>query len=88
MQEQEKSFEASFSTLVLSIASTAAMNLGLSPNPVSGKTEKNLGMAKYNIDLLALLKEKTKSNLSEDEGKMLDQVLADLQMQFVQQKNS
>jgi hypothetical protein len=77
--------EASFSTLVLSIGSSAAMALGLAPNPATGKTEKNSEVAKFNIDLLTVLREKTKNNLTEDEKKFLDFMLSDLQLRFVEQ---
>jgi len=79
-----ESLEASFSTLVLSIGSSAAMALGLSPNPASGEMEKDLKMARFNIDLLGVLQEKTKGNLNEDEKKFIDFMINDLQMRFVQ----
>ncbi len=78
-----ESLEASFSTLVLSIGSSAAMALGLAPNPVSGKIEKDLQLARFNIDLLCMLKEKTNGNLNSDEKKFVDSICADLQMKFV-----
>ncbi len=84
--DQNKQMEANFSTLILSIASSAAICLGLSPHPQSQKIEKDLTMARFNIDLLALLKEKTKNNLSPDEQGFLETVLNDLQMKFVQAK--
>jgi hypothetical protein len=76
-------FEASFSTLVLSLASHAAMALGLEPHPSTGESQIELPMARFNIDLLIMLKDKTKSNLTTDEQKFLDAILGDLQMQFV-----
>lgn len=79
-----KQFEASISTLVLSIASHAAMALGLEPHPQTGKTEQDLPMARFNIDLLMMMKDKTKNNLTADEQKFLDSCLQDLQLQFVQ----
>ncbi len=79
-----KNLEANFSTLILSIGSSAAMSLGLAPNPNTGKTEKNLEVARFNIDLLRMLREKTAKNLSDDEQKFLDSVTSDLQMKFVQ----
>lgn len=76
--------QASFSTLAMSIASSAAMSLGLAPNPHTGQMEKDRDMARFNIDLLIMLKEKTKGNLADDEQKFLDGVIADLQVRFVQ----
>lgn len=78
--------EASFSTLVMSIGSSAAMSLGLAPNPATGKTEKNPDMAKFNIDLLEMLKQKTDKNLSKEEADFLNHLLHDLKMKFVQDK--
>ncbi len=75
--------EANFSTLVLSIASSAAMALGLAPNPASGKIEKNAEMARFNIDLLRMLRDKTKGNLTADEQKFIESVVTDLQMKFI-----
>lgn len=85
-EKSEGSMEANFSTLALSIASSAAMSLGLAPNPASGKVEKDREMAKFNIDLLRMLRDKTKGNLNEDETKFLESVLNDLQIKYVQAK--
>lgn len=78
--------EASFSILTMSLASSAAMALGLAPNPHDGKTEKDKDMAKFNIDLLVMLKDKTKGNLTADEQRFIDSVVTDLQMKFVNEK--
>ena len=59
------------------------MALGLEKNPQSAKYEKDLNLARFNIDMLKLLKDKTKNNLSVDEQKFLDSVLSDLQLKFV-----
>ena len=80
---KEKKLEANFSTLVLSIGSSAAMALGLAPNPVTGKIEEDLQVARFNIDLLRMLKDKTNGNLTPDEKKFIDSICADLQMKFV-----
>ena len=76
-----------FSMLVMSIASSAAMALGLAPNPQTGKTETDRGMARFNIDLLIMLKEKTKGQLTKDEEQLLEHIVSDLQLKFVQQKS-
>jgi hypothetical protein len=70
----------------LSIGSSAAMAMGLAPNPNTQKVEKDLDMARFHIDLLVLLKDKTKDNLEAEEQKFLDSVITDLQMKFVQLK--
>ena len=73
----------SFSTLLISIASAALSGLGVIPNPTTGKMEKNVLLARHNIDLLTLLKEKTSGNLSEEEASLMDNLLYDLQLKFV-----
>lgn len=78
-----KGLEANFSTLVLSIGSSAAMALGLAPNPMTGETEKDLELARFNIDLLRMLRDKTKNNLTSDEQKFIESIVTDLQMKFV-----
>lgn len=78
--------EASFTILIMSIGSSALMAMGLTPDPQSGKTTIDKDMARFNIDLLLLVKEKTKNNLDQEEKNFLDQVLADLQSKFLQLK--
>lgn len=82
----DKNIEANLSTLVLSIASSAAMSLGLAPNPQTNKKEINLEVAKFNIDLLVVLKEKTSGNTTADEDKFLAHIISDLQMKYLQAK--
>lgn len=81
---KEKEFEANFSMLAMSIASSAAMSMGLAPHPESGETQKDKNMARFNIDLLVMLQDKTKGNLTDDEKRFLDSLVTDLQMKFVQ----
>lgn len=81
-----ENLEPSLSTLVLSLASSATFSLGLAPDPNTQKTEKNLEMAAFNIDLLEMLRSKTKNNLTKEEQAFLDLVISDLQMKFVQVK--
>ncbi len=78
--------EASFTILIMSIGSSALMAMGLTPDPQSGQTAVDKDMARFNIDLLSLVKEKTKNNLDQEEKTFLDQMLADLQSKFLQLK--
>ena len=78
--------EATMSILMMSIASSAAMAMGLTPHPENGEVSKDKHLAKFNIDLLVILKDKTKGNLTGDEGKFLDSVINDLQMKFLEIK--
>lgn len=84
MPEKQNLLEASFSILTMSIASSAAMSLGLAPNPQSGQVEKDKPLAKFNIDLLVILQEKTKGNLNDEEKRFLDSIITDLQMKYLQ----
>ncbi len=71
-----------FSTFVLSLSSSVLMCLGVVENPVTKKIEKDVQVAKQTIDLIALLKEKTKGNLTDDETKLLDDVLHELRVLY------
>jgi Domain of unknown function (DUF1844) len=79
---------ASFLSLIMSLASNAAANLGMMPHPVTGETGVDLLSAKHWIDVIGMLEEKTKGNLSEQEDQVLEGLLADLRMQFVSLQNS
>jgi hypothetical protein len=73
-----------FNALVLSLGSSALINLGEAPDPVTGKTQDpDFALAQQSIDLLALLQEKTRGNLTEDEYRFLDTMLYDLRMRYV-----
>ena len=78
--------EPTVSTLVLSLSSAALIALGLAIDPSQNVKEPtvNKPMAKFNIDMLIMLKEKTKGNLSSDEQKLLDAIIADLQIRYVE----
>ncbi|MBI5548128.1 MAG: DUF1844 domain-containing protein [Deltaproteobacteria bacterium] len=74
-----------FTTFCLSLASSAMIHLGQAPSPESGKPEKNLPLAKQTIDILVLLEEKTRNNLTPEEGRLLSTLLYDLRVRFVQE---
>ena len=75
-----------FTTFCLSLASSAMMHLGQAPMPETGKTERSLPLAKQTIDILALLEEKTRGNLTGEEAKLVSTLLYDLRLRFVQEK--
>jgi septal ring factor EnvC (AmiA/AmiB activator) len=74
---------ASFLSLIMSLASNAAASLGMMPHPVTGETGVDLQTAKHWIDVLGMLEQKTRGNLDEQEALMLENLLADLRMQYV-----
>jgi hypothetical protein len=74
-----------FPTFILSLATSAQVHLGVLPNPSTGKEERHLTLAKETIDLLGILREKTKGNLTPDEERLFDHILYDLRMIYVEQ---
>lgn len=74
-----------FSTFIFSLGSAALINMGAVANPVSNKTERNLSEAKQNIDLLSMIQEKTKGNLSSDEDKLMQNLLHSLRMRYIEE---
>ena len=77
--------EVNFSTFVFSLSSSALLHFGEIPEPSTGKKQKNLAMAKHSIDILGMLEEKTKGNLTNDEGQLLKNILYDLRMRYVKE---
>jgi hypothetical protein len=76
--------EIGFASLIVSLGTSAMIHMGVIENPVTKQKEKDLGSAKQEIDLIMMLKSKTTGNLSDAEKKVLDQVLAELQMRFIE----
>jgi len=75
----------SFTAFVLSLASTAAIHFGDLPDPASGqRSEPNLEGAAQMIEILSLLEQKTRGNLTAEERQMLEQLLYELRMRFVE----
>jgi hypothetical protein len=76
--------EANFMTLVFSLYTHAQISLGIVPDPITQQTTKELPQAKYNIDLLGILKEKTQGNLTSEEEQALEQILYELRMIYIE----
>lgn len=72
-----------FEQLVLILYTEGWQQLGKIPNPMTGKIEKRLQEAKFTIDLLDMLKEKTKGNLTENESRFLENLIAQLKLNYV-----
>ena len=77
---------ASFSFLVTTLAAQGAVALGMAPNPLTNKTEAQPEMGKHLIDTLGILQEKTKGNLTSEESQLLEAVLHQLRMAYLQVK--
>jgi hypothetical protein len=77
-----------FTTFVLSLSHSARLHLGDAPDPVTGKSEVDLPMARHSIDLLGILQEKTHGNLTGAEEQVLTQELDDLRVRYVEVSRS
>ena len=75
--------EITFSTLLFSLSTSALIQLGEIQDPHTNQPAKNLPLAKQTIDLIGMLKEKTKGNLTSEEDKFMDNILYDLKMRYV-----
>jgi hypothetical protein len=84
---KEKEFtplpEVNFSSFVLSLSSSILLHLGEIADPQSGEKRKDLALAKQTIDIITLLKDKTKGNLTDDEKELMEHLLYDMRMRFV-----
>jgi hypothetical protein len=82
----EQSFpELNFSTFVFSLGTSAMYHFGDFPDPVTKKAERNLEAAKQTIDILGILKDKTKGNLNDEEDRLLESLLYELRMRYVRE---
>ena len=74
-----------FYTFIVSLGSSALVHLGDAPHPETRKAaEPNLPLAQQTIDVLAMLREKTKGNLTGDEEQLFDHLLRDLRLRYVE----
>jgi hypothetical protein len=82
-EKETESFQIDFSTFIMSLTSSAFYHLGDMPDPSTGKKEVNLPAVQQTIDMLVMLREKTKGNLKEDEEKLIEQLIYELQVKYV-----
>lgn len=74
-----------FSTFMMSLNASALVSLGVITDPGTGGTAKNLPIGKQTIDIIAMLEEKTKGNLTPEEAKLVKGMLYDLRITYVKQ---
>lgn len=79
---EEKFFELLFIQLIYSFQNLAMISMGKIANPVTNKIEKKLDQAKSAIDMLRMIKKKTENNLNEQERKLIEQTIFDLQLNY------
>jgi hypothetical protein len=77
--------EISFASFIMSLGTSVFFHLGDLPHPETGVADKNLPMAKQTIDLLGILREKTRHNLTPEEENIFDHLLYDLRMRYVKE---
>ncbi|MFH1369432.1 MAG: DUF1844 domain-containing protein [Elusimicrobiota bacterium] len=83
----EKNINHHLMSIILMLASACWQQLGKIPNPVDNKVEVDLEHAQITIDILEMLKEKTKGNLTTEEDKLLSNTIADLQLNYADEAN-
>ena len=79
--------EVNFSSLIFSLSSSALLHLGEIDDPQTGEKREDLPMAKHSIDIISMLKDKTKGNLDDEEQKFIDSLLTDLRFRYVKSVN-
>jgi len=83
-QREGGSFPITFSTFVLSLSTQALAHLGEIPSPIDNRTSVDLPAAKQMIDILGILQDKSKGNLDSSESGLLENVLYDLRLKYVE----
>jgi hypothetical protein len=76
--------QLTFSTFILSLSTSVLVNLGELPDPLKNEKDINLPLAKQTIGIIEMLMEKTKGNLTEDEDRLIDSMLYDLRMKYIE----
>lgn len=76
-----------FQSLIINFQMSAMIHLGKIVNPITKKAERNLNEAQVAIDMLTMLAEKTKGNLTPEEDRLLQQTLTDLRLNYIYEKS-
>jgi len=84
---QEQRNQALFMQLVIMFQGAAMQQMGKVMNPITNKIERDLEQARLSIDILGMIEEKTKGNLSDEEKRFLDHVLFELRMNYMDEVN-
>ncbi len=79
----EEQNQALFAQLIMMLYGAAMQQMGKVVNPLTNKAEKNLDLAKLSVDMLSMVEEKTKGNLSDEEARFLSDSLFQLRMNYV-----
>ncbi|HVP68626.1 MAG TPA: DUF1844 domain-containing protein [Anaeromyxobacteraceae bacterium] len=87
MAGQEPHVAIDFTTFVLSLGSSALVHMGEVAHPEAQQEQENVALARQTIDILAMLEEKTRGNLTAEESRFLLDLLAELRLRFVERQN-
>ncbi len=87
MTSEKQQYDPHFMQLVLSLQAAAMQQMGKVMNPMTSKVERDLLMAQNTIDMLTMIDSKTKNNLTEDESKLIEHVLYELRLNYVDETN-
>jgi len=82
--QAQQEFPLSFATFVISLGDSALIHLGTIPHPATGEPKPDMQAARQTIDILGILDEKTQGNLTEEEQKLMSNLLYTLRMQWIQ----
>lgn len=82
----KNSLKIDFSSFILSLYSSGLVQLGKVEDPITGKKSINLGLARHTIEMIAMLEEKTRGNLTEDEKNLLKALLSEIRLAYVEAK--
>jgi len=88
MIDEGKASGIDFTTFCISLGTSAFVHLGELPHPETEKAEPNLVLAKQTIDILGMLQAKTRGNLTPEEEKVLEHLLLDLRLRYVQRSSA
>lgn len=83
-KQESKTLEITFSTFVFSLATATLMSLGEVDDPTTNQKTVNLDLAKQNIDILGMMHDKSKGNLTPEEETLIESILRDLRLKFVE----
>lgn len=75
--------QVSFSAFIMSLASSALVGLGEVPDPATGRTRRDLPLARHNIDVLEMLRQKTQGGLNPDEKELITSIIYELRLKYV-----
>lgn len=84
MRDPDSGSPIDFTSFLLGLASSALIHLGITPNPETGSSSVDLTAARQTLDVLSMLHDKTKGNLTAEEERFFGALLADLRLKFVE----